>query len=1659
MNTLTKVLAGVGMFLAGPALAQEIGRVVANGGAPTITVSAQSSTAKGPVYLAPPVLGPGELAARKSLLATVNRPTPVRAAPLLPVLVPSVLQTQPSPLAGTNSIAPLASTDFTFQRIHELNSSETGSSTSAVGESSLASMGANTVFYASNWFAAVSTNGGSSFTYVNPYSTFPFVNGGFCCDQAVQYAKSQDMLIWGLQYVKDSASGTLRIAVAVGSANVANNSWTYWDWNPQSFGYASGNWMDFPNLTVGATNLYITSNVFTTVGDNFTGSVIFRIPLAQLAAGGTVNFNYFSNTFGSWRCSEGATTTMYCGTTSIGGNQVRILHWDDSSTSVFWDDVQLSGFTYLSPPGAAGSAFSPDGTNWAADADSRVLGSWVSGGVIGLMFSARQDSTTFPYPYTIVTRFNQASRALLTQEQIWSPTIAWLYPSVSVNAAGNLAGIIAYGGGSLYPNEAAWISDDVYSAFAPLQNYTATAGTSGPAANRWGDFFSTRQQFAYPNTWVAGAYDLRGGGGDLNAVQRFLWFGRVRDFASTTSVTNVTSSTANGTYRVGQAISIQVSFGAAVTVTGTPQLALNSGGTASYSSGSGSTTLTFNYTVGAGDSSAHLDYSSTGALTLNGGAIIDAGLNNANLTLASPGAAGSLGANKNFVIGSSVGATITIINADPPLVGFNDATPVAPVGSNSGTTLGQQRLNVFQAVANKWAGTISSTVTIRIHAVWTALSCTASAAVLGSAGAAEVFRDFANAPVAGHWYGKALANKLSGTDLDATSADINANFNVNLGQPGCLTGIFFYLGLDNNHGGSVDLFTVLEHEFAHGLGFQTYTDGQTGALQGSPGFPSIWDDFLLNNTTNKTWTQMSATERVASAINSGHLVWTGANVTAAVPQVLTSGKDTAGRALMYSPNPFVPGSSVSHWDTSMSPDQLMEPAIHSDLTHEVTPPTDLTFSLLKDIGWTSGVATTVTNVTSSTANGTYWAGQAVAIQVSFSAAVTVTGTPQLALNSGGTANYSSGSGSTTLTFNYTVGAADSSAHLDYTSTHALTLNGGTIIDATLNTANLTLASPGAAGSLGANKNIVIAKPVLSIGKTADTASVTAGAAIGYTVQVSNSSAAGTGTAISVTMGDPLPAGTGGSWSISPAYSGPGTCSITGAMGSQTLGCTLGNLAAGASASVHVTSIASTSSCAGYSNTATASAGNASAIQSTATTTVLCTKAVMSTPSPGSALSGSTVTFTWSAGVSASAYWLDVGTIQGQGTILAANVGLVTSKVVGGIPTTGGTIYVRLWTLLGGTWQYNDYTYTGATTAAMSTPAPGSTLSGSTVTFTWSAGVGASAYWLDVGSVQGQGNLFAQNVGLVTSKAVSGIPTTGTIYVRLWTLINGNWSYHDYTYTAGNKAVITTPMPGSTLSGSTVTYTWSAGVGASAYWLDVGTVQGQGNIFGQNVGLVTSQVVSGIPTNGSAIYVRLWTLLGGTWQYNDYTYTAAGKAAMSSPAPGSTLSGSTVTFSWSAGSGASAYWLDVGTVQGQGNIFGQNVGLATSQVVSGIPANGGTIYVRLWTLVGGTWQYNDYTYTAAGAGTTKAAISSPIPGSTLSGSTVTFTWSAGSGASAYWLDVGTVQGQGNIFGQNVGLVTSQVVSGIPTNGSTIYVRLWTLLGGAWQVNDYTYTAFH
>ena len=103
-------------------------------------------------------------------------------------------------------------------------------------------------------------------------------------------------------------------------------------------------------------------------------------------------------------------------------------------------------------------------------------------------------------------------------------------------------------------------------------------------------------------------------------------------------------------------------FSEIVNVAGTPKLILETGSNDKeilFSSGSGTNSLIFNYTVSSGENSNDLDYTSQNALSLNSGSIKDVAGNNANLTLPIPGESASLSSTKNFII-DTVSPSITI---------------------------------------------------------------------------------------------------------------------------------------------------------------------------------------------------------------------------------------------------------------------------------------------------------------------------------------------------------------------------------------------------------------------------------------------------------------------------------------------------------------------------------------------------------------------------------------------------------------------------------------------------------------------------------------------------------------------------------------------------------------------------------------------------------------------------------------------------------------------------------------------------------------------------------------------------------------------------------------------------------------------------------------
>jgi autotransporter-associated beta strand protein len=518
------------------------------------------------------------------------------------------------------------------------------------------------------------------------------------------------------------------------------------------------------------------------------------------------------------------------------------------------------------------------------------------------------------------------------------------------------------------------------------------------------------------------------------------------------TVTNVSSTIGNGTYTAGAVIPVTVTFSEAVTVSGTPLLTLETGTTdraASYISGTGTTILTFNYSVQAGDTSADLDYVATTSLTLNSGTIRDRALNDATLTLPTPGAAGSLGANKAIVIVSALGVTNVTSTIANGTYTTGDVIPVTVTFSQVVNVTGTPQLTLETGTTDRVVNYSSGTGTATLTFNYTVQAGDTSADLdyVGTTSLALNGGTIRNA---------ALTDAILTLPAPAATGSLGANKAI----------VLSVLAVKNVTS------TTADGTYTAGTVIPvTVTFNQAVTVTGTPQLT------LETGTTDRTVNYTSGTGTVTLTFN--YTVQAGDTSTdldyvATTSLALNSGtikNATLTDATLTLPTPGAPRSLGAN----------------------------------KAIVIVSTLA--VTNVTSTAADGTYTTGAVIPVTVTFSQVVVVVGTPQLTLETGTTdraVNYTSGTGTATLTFNYTVQAGDASADLDYVATTSLALNGGTIKNAagTIN-ATLTLPAPGAAGSLGANKAIVISTLAVSnVTSTAANGTYTTGFVIPVTITFS-----------------------------------------------------------------------------------------------------------------------------------------------------------------------------------------------------------------------------------------------------------------------------------------------------------------------------------------------------------------------------------------------------------------------------------------------------------------------------------------------------------------------------------------------------------------------------
>jgi hypothetical protein len=624
--------------------------------------------------------------------------------------------------------------------------------------------------------------------------------------------------------------------------------------------------------------------------------------------------------------------------------------------------------------------------------------------------------------------------------------------------------------------------------------------------------------------------DLAGNAADLTlpapGAAGSLSFNKNLVIDTTVAVQSVSTPLPNGSYGIGQVIPITVTFNKNVTVFGTPQLLLNLDSPkdsvlVNYSSGSGTKVLTFNYTIQAGDNTSDLDYVSSSSLLLNGGAIVDTiGNGNALLTLPAPGAAGSLGFNKDILIDTnlptivSVSAAASVPNGTyvagqtiPITVSFSEPVSVTGTPQITIDTNGIPGVQPFllpgqtaDAVVNYTSGSGTNTLTFNYTIAEGQNSLDLDALFLTLVNGSKI-------------------KDLAGNDLAPTGSILtlpqfpnepltNANLSPNVAPVAEIVDIFVGNVVPNSvysftAGGTTYSYTAkaadTQSTIAANLRAKVNTGGATTLT--ATGFGNSVR--LTANTAGSPFTVTipGASNLTQTTVRANGLPQTQVDVmtVTSVAQGTTYDFTINGVSLSYTANGTDTIGTVATAIASLINThvtlrtQVIASANGGDIT--VTAGTSGTPFILSTGHSLAGnrnividTAPVITNITSSTPDGTYVSGNTIAITVMFTEPVTVNttqGIPSLLLETNGIpgaqpgsdaqAQYNSGSGTNTLTFLYTVLPGQTSVDLDYTDTLALLLNGGTIQDQDGAPANLNalLPAPGSVGSLGRNTNIQI----------------------------------------------------------------------------------------------------------------------------------------------------------------------------------------------------------------------------------------------------------------------------------------------------------------------------------------------------------------------------------------------------------------------------------------------------------------------------------------------------------------------------------------------------------------------------------------------------------
>jgi hypothetical protein len=418
-----------------------------------------------------------------------------------------------------------ATDDLALVNSTELSGPGTQQLASNVGEPSTAING-DVVFYTGNWYAARSVDAGRTFQYVDPFNSFPNPpNLVFCCDQVVNYIASIDTFVWLLQYSPSAgpqADNIQRLAFAT-TDEVRTGQWRLFDITTAVLGVA-GQFLDFPDVAVGANSLYVTTNIFTPDG-NSAGAAVVRIPIASISAGQPVAQPFVSQTLNSFRVAQNCGTTAFFATHQD-TSTLNVFTWDEGQATPTPNPVEVARWI----SGAGFPSRTPDGRSWLDRADPRITGATLAGTELYFAWGVNTGSNHRPQPFVQVARINATDLTLLENINVFDPDSATCYGALSTNANNEVGISYMIGGGSRFPTHVVGILTGT------RKDAVVAAGDRGPEANpntnagEWGDYLTVRPVFPDRKLFAATGYTLKGAdGSNRTATPRFVVFGRAGD--------------------------------------------------------------------------------------------------------------------------------------------------------------------------------------------------------------------------------------------------------------------------------------------------------------------------------------------------------------------------------------------------------------------------------------------------------------------------------------------------------------------------------------------------------------------------------------------------------------------------------------------------------------------------------------------------------------------------------------------------------------------------------------------------------------------------------------------------------------------------------------------------------------------------------------------------------------------------------------------------------------------------------------------------------------------------------------------------------------------------------------------------------------------------